>query len=411
MSGRVRCARTGVLWLWLVVAVSGVTVAGCGATGGAALTAEIRQVADAYVAAFNARDAAAVAELWTEDGELVDQATGQCIRGRSRILKAMKSVLAGAPGMEAETVSLAAQPVAPDVALAQGLSRFAPKTGAVETSAFVALYVRRGGQWKIHRVWQTPVKPNPHYDELADLAWMIGRWSSQADGRTTANVCRWGKNRTFITRSFEVTDGSGLVGKGTEVIGWDPAERRIRSWTFDSRGGFAECLWAQKDGHWHPGEITDHKPASADEHRKALAGLDWMVGQWAHRGEGESVEMSARWVADGMFLLRRFKAARPGQWEHEGISILRWDPQQKRIRSWMFDTDGGHSEAVWSREGDRWVAKTRHVLPDGRRASAILACKIVDGDAFTWQRIAQEVDGEVWPSGPEVKLVRQPADK
>ena len=77
----------------------------------------------------------------------------------------------------------------------------------------------------------------------------------------------------------------------------------------------------------------------------------------------------------------------------------------------MFDTDGGRSEAVWTLDGDRWVANTRHVMPDGRLASAVLTCKKVDGDAYTWQRVTQEVDGEIWPTGPEVKLIRQPSDK
>ena len=403
--------RVPLVLLWALAAAM---LPACGPTGGGAdprLTADIKEVADAYVRAFNSADAEAVADLWTEDGELTDQTTGVVLKGRRRILRAMKRTFASDPDMEAEMVSLAVQPVAPGVAVAQGLSRFTPKSGPVEAAAFVTLYVQRGGKWKMSRVWQTELDPNPHYEQLADLAWMIGEWSQEEGGKTTKNVCRWTRNRNFLTRSFQVSEAANVLGKGTEVIGWDPADKCIRSWTFDSQGGFAECVWDLVDGHWRPGKITDHKPEALAKHQEALKGLDWMVGRWASRGEGQSVECSCRWVPSKAFLMRRFKASRPGQWEHEGISIIAWDPQEKRIRSWMFDTEGGYSESLWSQDGQKWIANARHVLPGGRIASSIMVCKKDGSDALTWQRVSQEVNGQMLPSGPEVRLVRQPNGK
>ena len=77
----------------------------------------------------------------------------------------------------------------------------------------------------------------------------------------------------------------------------------------------------------------------------------------------------------------------------------------------MFDTDGGYAESLWSQEGDKWIANARHVLPDGRIAASIMVSKRSGNDALTWQRVSQEVDGEMLPSGPEVRLVRQPNGK
>ena len=37
---------------------------------------------------------------------------------------------------------------------------------------------------------------------------------------------------------------------GMQVIGWDPASKQIRSWVFDSDGGFAEGRWTKKDNRW-----------------------------------------------------------------------------------------------------------------------------------------------------------------
>jgi len=395
-------------------AMAALTLSACGHTGGVAdtrVTDRIKEVADAYVGAFNRADADSLADLWTEDGEFVDQTSGRVVKGRERILRSMKRTFASDPDLEAETVSLLVQPVAPDVAVAQGLSQFTPKTGPVEAVAFVTLYVKRGPVWKIHRIWQTELDPDPHYEQLVDLAWMIGEWNEDKDGRKTSNDCRWSRNRNFITRSFQVSDAGGLLSKGTEVIGWDPVATCVRSWTFDSQGGVADCRWERVDGHWRPGPITDQKPEALVKHQEALKGLEWMVGRWASRGEDSSVVSSCRWASSRAFLLRRFKSSRPGRWEHEGLTVIGWDPQEKRIRSWMFDTDGGYSESVWSPEGDKWIANARHVLPDGRIASSIMLYRQDGNDAMIWQRVSQEIEGEMLPGGPEVRLVREPKEK
>jgi hypothetical protein len=38
--------------------------------------------------------------------------------------------------------------------------------------------------------------------------------------------------------------------EGTQVIGWDPIAGQIRSWTFDSEGGFGEGRWIQDGSRW-----------------------------------------------------------------------------------------------------------------------------------------------------------------
>jgi hypothetical protein len=38
--------------------------------------------------------------------------------------------------------------------------------------------------------------------------------------------------------------------EGWQIIGWDPVEERIRSWTFDGEGGFAEGWWTREGDRW-----------------------------------------------------------------------------------------------------------------------------------------------------------------
>ena len=53
---------------------------------------------------------------------------------------------------------------------------------------------------------------------------------------------------------------------GMQIIGWDPAAKQIRSWVFDSDGGFAEGRWTNKDSRWYvtmAGTLPDGRKASS----------------------------------------------------------------------------------------------------------------------------------------------------
>ena len=53
---------------------------------------------------------------------------------------------------------------------------------------------------------------------------------------------------------------------GMQIIGWDPAAKQVRSWVFDSDGGFAEGRWTQKGGRWSitsTGTLPDGGKASS----------------------------------------------------------------------------------------------------------------------------------------------------
>jgi hypothetical protein len=43
----------------------------------------------------------------------------------------------------------------------------------------------------------------------------------------------------------------GLDGlEGYQIIGWDPLEKKFRSWVYDSDGGFGTGLWSKKGDGW-----------------------------------------------------------------------------------------------------------------------------------------------------------------
>ena len=255
--------------------------------------------------------------------------------------------------------------------------------------------------------YQTRMSTGAHYVHIKDLSWMIGEWTDTRENKTITNVCRWSQERNFITRTFEVVEDHQTTIKGTEVIGWDPFEKRIRSWTFDSRGGFASSVWTLEGDQWKTQTLEDMAPSEPAARHAALSELDWMVGAWVDAGGDERVESAWQWSDSKAFLIQHFKVFADGKPVQEGLGIVGWDAQQESLRHWMFDTDAGFAEGIGFGHEDEWQMRNQYVLPDGQLASAVVIYRKIDDNRFTWRRIAQEVDGELLPDMDEITVVRQ----
>ncbi len=79
---------------------------------------------------------------------------------------------------------------------------------------------------------------------------MIGEWVDQDEETSIETSCRWTSNGNFMTRSFTVIAGDAIALEGTQVIGWDPQRKQIRSWVFDSDGGFGDGSWTRAGDRW-----------------------------------------------------------------------------------------------------------------------------------------------------------------
>jgi len=95
------------------------------------------------------------------------------------------------------------------------------------------------------------VPPRVSTDEpLKELAWLIGTWVDEDEEVSVETVCDWAKNGSFIRRRFTVRVDGDMDMEGTQVIGWDPATKAIRSWVFDTDGGFGEGRWRRDGDRW-----------------------------------------------------------------------------------------------------------------------------------------------------------------
>lgn len=96
-------------------------------------------------------------------------------------------------------------------------------------------------------VGQAEPRPEPaaRHTPLETLDWLIGEWVSTGEGAKAEFSCDYTKNGSFLFRPFRIVRKNGETFSGTQLIGWDAARENLRSWTFDSDGGFGEDTWTQ----------------------------------------------------------------------------------------------------------------------------------------------------------------------
>ena len=132
-----------------------------------------------------------------------------------------------------------------------------PLPGRMGTNKTTIVLVRSGDNWQIEGVKEKLDMP-VSFEHLKTLEWLAGSWSTQAPsgaepdkaGQISINITyQWTANKSFLTRTLN-TLAQQLDLQGTEVIGWDPQAKLIRSWLFESTGGFTESTWRPEGKKW-----------------------------------------------------------------------------------------------------------------------------------------------------------------
>jgi uncharacterized protein (TIGR02246 family) len=204
-----------------------------------------------FIAAFNRGDAKAVAGFWTPTAVYIDQA-GRKYQGRPTLEKLYKKIFAANKGATLTIIITSHKLLKPDVALEEGITEVTPGDGGPSTAAgFSAVLVNIDGEWYFESVHDTVVQPPSNARHFEDIDWLIGEWTGEAQkGESARASYAWAENRNFIVSSFATTlNGLPVVG-GTQWIGWDAVDKKIRSWSFYSGGGFGQAVWSKDGDTW-----------------------------------------------------------------------------------------------------------------------------------------------------------------
>ncbi len=213
--------------------------------------AEIAAFGEAYVEAFGKGDAAALAAMWTPDGDYVDQ-TGKVFQGREEIAKVFAGFFAANKDLKLGIDSEALKFPTPDTALEDGsTSVIFPDGTPPARGRFSNVFVKQDGKWLLASVRESAYLPSTNAVHLEGLAWAIGAWQTDPKSPEVSHTeFAWGDNGNFIVSRQAITLKDQLISSGTQFIGWDASSSEIRSWNFESDGGFGEGVWTAGANGW-----------------------------------------------------------------------------------------------------------------------------------------------------------------
>jgi uncharacterized protein (TIGR02246 family) len=246
------------MWLWLLAGAVLTTAAAARPAaadqpngGSAEDKAAIAKNAEGFIEAFQKGDAQAVAAFWAPDGDYTDE-TGRHMKGRGAIEKAFTKFFSENKGLKVRIDSLALRFVTPDVAIEDGTSSvIGPDGGPPSRARYSIVHVKKDGQWQLSSVRDSVYVAPSNQGHLSGLEALIGDWASEGDkGEAERLSVTWGPNENFVIATFARTSGAVTLGSATQWIGWDPAEKRVRSWIFDAAGGFGEGSWTRDGKSW-----------------------------------------------------------------------------------------------------------------------------------------------------------------
>jgi uncharacterized protein (TIGR02246 family) len=213
----------------------------------AALVANSR----AYEAAYAKADVKGMADFFAEDADYTTD-DGRVFSGREAISGAIRAGLVANRGSKLAIATETVRVLSPEAVLEKGSTTVTAKNGETSASLFTAIHVKKDGQWKINQLIESPVPALTPRDRLAELAWLVGEWeeTDKTDDLTIRSQYLWSRGGNFLTRSITVKRAGEVTLEGWQIIGWDPIEERLRSWTFDGEGGFSEGRFTRDGERW-----------------------------------------------------------------------------------------------------------------------------------------------------------------
>jgi uncharacterized protein (TIGR02246 family) len=205
--------------------------------------------AQRYMSAYNKGDAKALADFYATNVDYIDQ-DGAEVKGRDAIQKLLEENFQANPGVQLELTVDELKQLTPDVRVTRGTAKVTPKDGAAVATRYTAIETKNGDRWLISQLTEREAPPPSAYAQLQALGWLVGTWEDKTGDQTIQAKVSWAGDKNFLVRTFKVKGSDQSETDGWEIIGWDPDRQQIRSWIFDSNGGFGESTWAYDGEQW-----------------------------------------------------------------------------------------------------------------------------------------------------------------
>jgi uncharacterized protein (TIGR02246 family) len=199
--------------------------------------------------------------------------------------------------------------------------------------------------------------------------------------------------------SIRVVSPGVAMEDGVTTISHDETGRTVQT--------HYTALHVKIDDKWMVASVRDHDPKSHQIPEEQLSQLDWLKGDWVDEHEHSVVSFSCQPCDKGKFLLRQFSMKTDGAETLSGSQRIGWDPLTRQLRTWIFDSEGGHAEGFWHQDGDSWTLKLTGVTADGETASGTSIYTPINDHTMTWQAVDHVIGGVQMPDGPVYTLVQK----
>jgi len=217
-----------------------------------ARAAALDDMARAFADAFHRGDAAGLGAFWAPDADYAGP-DGRMLRGRDAIVADYTELFEANKGLSLRIEVHSRRFPTADTAIEDGVTSVIGPAGSLPTrTRYTTTFVSRDGKWLISSVREAPYIPPTNAEHLRAIDWTIGEWVQEGDdsGPRAHASFGWTPDGNFIVAQRGVINGDSLLHAGTERVGWDPIAKRVRSWSFESDGGFGEGAWTRNGDIW-----------------------------------------------------------------------------------------------------------------------------------------------------------------
>jgi uncharacterized protein (TIGR02246 family) len=243
---------------WVLLGLAGavlVAIPALNGQGQAPANAEqsVRKAVAAYIDALNKGDVNGLMASLAPDADFVDE-NGKTTRGHDALAARFKTLVQDSKGSKVTGKVYSVKFLRPEVAIVDGSLDFTSADGTHESNRYAIVWVKSGDKWLISSARDLPAEidelPSLAYPQLKSLEWLIGDWADEGGKNGVQIKCKWAPNKSFLLMEYEVKNEGAEPMLVTQRIGWDPVNNRVRSWVFDSTGGFSEGYWRRDGNKW-----------------------------------------------------------------------------------------------------------------------------------------------------------------
>lgn len=212
----------------------------------------IRAIVQQYQEAYNQQDAAKLTLQWASDATYINPVTGDSAEGKEAIKKLFEDKFAQGKKRHLEVAIKSIEFPNADEAIEKGVMKVTIDDQPAQRIAYQAKYVRENDKWLVKAIGEIELQnPFSNFEQLKDLAWLVGKWEDIDDNVEISFDNHWDKYKNFLTQQFNMQIYGQDDIEGKQIIAWDPVKKTIRSWVFDSDGGFGEGTWEKVDKSWY----------------------------------------------------------------------------------------------------------------------------------------------------------------